>query len=219
MARVKDRERATKLRMQGLSYSAISQELGINKSTLSGWLSRYPLSESRIRELRGSSPQRIERFRNTMFKKRNVRLERVYKSVVNDFKKKRFAHDLYAGFFLYWGEGTKAARYTTALTNSDPNMIRFFIQWLSMLGVKKKDLRLKLHLYADMDIKTAHLFWMRVLDVPKSSFNKAYVKNSLHADKTYKGLFGHGTCSVSYHDRDIHEYIMAALAYIRTRDI
>ncbi|KKP80446.1 MAG: hypothetical protein UR81_C0028G0006, partial [Candidatus Levybacteria bacterium GW2011_GWB1_35_5] len=48
MARVIDRQRAIELRKQGKSYGQIKKQLGIAKSTLSDWLSKYPLSEKQL---------------------------------------------------------------------------------------------------------------------------------------------------------------------------
>jgi len=106
MARILDREKAIQLRLKDKSYSQIKAELGISKSTLSGWLRNYPLSEERIRELRDHSSQRIERFRETMRKKHEVRLRAVYeeqKKVLLPLTKREF---FIAGLFLYWGEGS-----------------------------------------------------------------------------------------------------------------
>ena len=74
MARRKDKERAIKLRLKGLSYSQIKEKIGLSKSTLSNWLSAYPLSEKRIRELRDWNPRKIERRRNTKAENRRKRL-------------------------------------------------------------------------------------------------------------------------------------------------
>jgi hypothetical protein len=61
-----------------MSYSQIKQAIGVSKSTLSGWLKDYPLSKERIDELRGKSERRIERYRETMRKKREKRLLDIY---------------------------------------------------------------------------------------------------------------------------------------------
>ena len=133
MARKLDKQKAIKLRQKGLSYSQIKEKLGINKSTLSGWLNDMPLSEDRIKELRDFSPQRIERYRNIMREKKDARLKGVYKKVSSDigvFSKREI---FLLGLFLYWGEGTKAANSSTQLTNTNPAMIKFFIKWLELL--------------------------------------------------------------------------------------
>jgi transcriptional regulator with XRE-family HTH domain len=87
MARPKDKSRAIDLRKKGMSYSQIKAELGISKSTLSGWLCDMPLSEKRIRELRDFNPMRIERCRNTKLRNRRSRLLNVYQKVSRDIGK------------------------------------------------------------------------------------------------------------------------------------
>ena len=78
MARRKDKERAIQLRKKGWSYSQIKEELGVGKGTLSVWLRDYPLPEERIKELRDKNPKRIERYRNTMRKKREAEFQKYF---------------------------------------------------------------------------------------------------------------------------------------------
>src|SRR3989344_5161572 len=153
MAKNDLKQQAIKLRLAGHSYSQIKEKIGVSKSTLSGWLEKFPLSEKRIRELRDNNPRRIEHYRNTMREKKEIRLRNIYEIVSKDiglFTKR----DLFlAGLFLYWGEGTKSQNSMVTITNTNPAMLKFFIRWLQLLGVKRKDLKVKLHLYSDMDIK------------------------------------------------------------------
>ena len=75
------KEKAIKMRLQGMSYSQIREKLKVSKSTLSTWLEKYPLSKEKIRELRDWNPQRIENCRNTKLKKRQKKLEDVYNMI------------------------------------------------------------------------------------------------------------------------------------------
>lgn len=72
MARTKDKEKALALRSKGYSYSMIKEEIGISKSTLSGWLRDFPLSDKRISELQSNSEIRIEKCRATKQKKKKI---------------------------------------------------------------------------------------------------------------------------------------------------
>src|SRR3989344_6148571 len=207
MARREEREKAVQLRLQGNSYSEIKKTLGISKSTLSGWLYKYPLSKAQIRELRDLNPRRIEKFRNTMRKKREDRLQKAYLYAKTKIGRLRKRDVFLAGFFLYWAEGTKTTKYTTALTNTDPDMLKFFIKWLYLLGINKDKLKIRLHLYSDMDIKKQTIFWSRELQLPLACFRKPYVKESKSGRATYKGRFGQGTCNVVFENRDIHDYV------------
>jgi len=214
MARKKDKQKALEYRSKGYSYSQIKEKLKISKSTLSGWLHDMPLSEKRIRELRADSPIRIERYRNTMRAKKDTRLKEIYKRVHKDIGilSKR---DLFlAGLFLYWGEGTKASNCSVVLTNTNPAMLKFFIKWLELFNVKRKSLKVKLHLYSDMNIKKSLDFWSKELKIPISQFRKPYIKKTSLKSITYKNGFGKGTCCVMFDNRDVWEYIIMGLKYI-----
>lgn len=214
MARKEDKQKAIIMRKRGMSYSQIKNKLGISKSTLSGWLYNMPLSEKRIKELRDNSPVRIEHYRNTMRAKKEARLKEVYKKVSKDignFSKR----DLFlAGLFLYWGEGAKSTSSSTILTNTNPAMLKFFIKWLELFGITRKDLKAKLHLYSDMNIKRGIDFWSKELRIPKSQFRKTHVKKTSSKSITYRNGFGKGTCNVIFENRIFWEYIMMGLKYL-----
>jgi hypothetical protein len=216
MARKLDKQKALIMRKKGMSYSQIKEKLGISKSTLSGWLFNMPLSEKRIRELQADSPIRIERYRNTMKAKKEARLRGVYKKVSKDIGN-FLKRDLFlAGLFLYWGEGTKRSNCSVVLTNTNPSMLKLFIKWLELFNVKRKDLKIKLHLYSDMNIKESLDFWSKELKIPLSQFRKPYIKKTSLKSITYKNGFGKGTCCVMFNNRDIWEYIMMGLKYIES---
>ena len=149
-----------------------------------------------------------------MQKKKDLRLKEVYKKVSKDIGQFSKREIFLLGLFLYWGEGTKRASYSTQLTNTNPAMLIFFIKWLQLLGVDKKDLKVKLHLYSDMDIKESIAFWSKILKIDISQFKKSYIKETTLKSITYKNGFGKGTCCVIFEDRDLWEYIMMGLKYI-----
>src|SRR3989344_1484597 len=150
MSRTKEHNTAIRLRKRGFSYSQIKEQLGISKSTLSGWLKDYPLSRKRINELRAWNERRIEKFRETMRAKREKRLRDVYlaqeKKLLPLSKRELYL----TGLFLYLGEGTKTKPYEASLSNSNPDVILFFMYWLlHICNIKKKKIKIKLHLYRD----------------------------------------------------------------------
>ncbi len=216
MARRTDKNKAIKMRKSGMSYSQIKTELGVSKSTLSLWLRDLPLSDARLRELRDFSQVRIEKTRTTKQKNKDNRRRAVLENVKRDFVINEDPLFI-GGFYLYWGEGTKSAEYTIALTSTDPGIIKTYIAWLKLLHVNIKDCRVKLHLYADQDIEKSLIFWSKVTNLPRQHFYKPYIKNTLLKNKSYKGMFGHGTCTVYYHNRDAYEYVMAGLQVLRNQ--
>jgi transposase-like protein len=211
-----NKAKAIALRKQGWSYGEIGSKLGVSKSTLSGWLADVKLSPRQIKILSSrSSVVRAEKVRTVKAEKKKSRLEHVFSSVARDIE--QGGVDFVSGFYLYWGEGTKTAPYTVSLTNSDPAIIVAFLKWLALFNVSTEMVRAKLHLYRDQNDLQMKTYWSRVTSIPIRNFNKSYVKDSRSIDKTYKGMFGNGTCVVAYHNRDVHEYILQGIEYLRKK--
>lgn len=137
MAKREEKALALKLREQGKTYSEIRDVVSVSKGTLSIWLRDKPLSPERMREVRDFSEKRIESFRNTMRQKREARLLLSYKRVGTDIDSINDRELFISGFFLYWAEGTKVYNADTSLSNTDPQVLKFFIKWLELLGVPK----------------------------------------------------------------------------------
>ena len=212
MAKINEHEMALRLRKKGLSYSQIKETLGLSKSTLSRWLKDYPLSDERISELRGSNQQRIEKFRATMQRKRQDRLDSVYNSLRGKLLPLSKKELYLAGLILYWGEGGKTSYSTIAVANTNPQIIKFAKKWLvECFDVDPHRFYIHLHLYKDMDIDKEISHWSNELSLDKSQFRKPYVKSSRKSDLTYKGQFGHGTCNLYLGDVKIKEEILMGM--------
>ncbi len=195
--RTQDKQKAIKLRLEGNSYSQIKKELNVGKGTLSNWLKNYPLPEKQLRALRDFNAQRIEKYRETCRKRKEEILNKIYK----EEKEKIFPlskRDLFiAGLFLYWGEGGKTKESELILSNTNPAILKFFIYWIETIGnMEREKIKIKLHLYKDMDINKEINFWSKILNIKKSHFTKPYIKDSTKSSLTYKTGFGHGTCNV-----------------------
>lgn len=202
-----------------MSYSQIKETLNVSKSSLSLWLKDYPLSAERILELQANSPIRIERYRETMRKKREKGFEAVYQKVKSDIDLLSNRDLLIGGIFLYWGEGSKTSPYCCAVSNTDPDVLRMFIRWAKLLGVDKSKSHVSLHLYKDMDIDKELKYWSKELGIQQSLFRRPYVKDSKFSALTYKTGFGHGTCNVRYYNKSLWQYSLMSLKYIREQSM
>jgi len=215
MTRFQDREKAIALRKKEMSYSQIKDILGVGKGTLSAWLKDFPLSKERISQLSWKNERRIERYRGTMREKREKRLKEFY----DDQKKKIFPltkRDFFiAGLFLYWGEGGKTLSSSITVSNTDPSLINFFIDWIvNYLDFPKEKIQIKLHLYKDMNIKKEIKFWSEKLNLPTNQFKNPYVKKTNFSSINYKRSFGHGTCNATLGDARLSERILMAIKSI-----
>jgi hypothetical protein len=206
------REKALLLRKQNKSYSQIKNELNVPKSTLSSWLKNLPLSKERINELRGNNEARIEKFRQTMFKKREDRLNLILKSQKRNILPITNKELLITGLALYWGEGSKANWSKVALANTDPLVLNFFIYWLkSIYKIKLKKIKIALQLYSDMNINNEIRFWSKTLNISTKQFIKPYIKTTKLSRINHKGGFGHGTCIIMIYSVELKEKIMMQL--------
>jgi transcriptional regulator with XRE-family HTH domain len=209
------KEKVLILRKRGMSYSQIRSKVNVSKSTLSLWLRDMPLSNKKIKELRDYSAKRIESYRNTMNKKREKRISDAY-AVAKKTVGKITRRELFiGGIFLYMGEGSKTTKGTTALTNTNPNILKLFIQWLHLHNVIARKIKVQLHLYSNMDIQKQINYWSKELSIPKNQFRKPHIKENKTSDITYKRQFQQGTCTVLYEDVHLHNKTMMYLKYIQ----
>lgn len=196
------REKVIRLRIQKeLSYSEIRKKLGIPKSTLSGWLQEFPLSEEKILELRrkgwGKGEAARERFRITMREKQELKSQKVYEEQRRRFE--HFSKDAFfvAGLMLYAAEGDKKNYSRISLANTDSGIVKFFIQWMiEFIGIQKEVIKVQLHLYENMNIAKEEKFWKEELGLEKEQFYKPAIRKLQKSSFSYKGSHRHGTCSI-----------------------
>lgn len=100
---------------------------------------------------------------------------------------------------LYWAEGSKA-RNTVELSNSDPQLVLAFLQFLQRhFGVEPARTRIALNLFADHLERQREIegFWLDVLDLPGTSLRKSQVNvYSKYSQKKRRNKLPYGTCKL-----------------------
>lgn len=211
MAKLKEQQEAIRLRQQGLSYREIRLQIPVSKGTLSLWLRNYPLSRKQLQRLKDQRHSGIEKFRETMRKKREARLTQTYQEQKQKWLPLSDNELFLAGLFLYWGEGSKADRHLISISNTDPTVIKVAMHWMQKsLHLPLEKIKVRLQLYSDMDIKKTISFWSDTLGIPKSHFGKTYVKQTKRSKIHHKG-FGYGTCAVYCHKTVIKEQLLMTI--------
>jgi len=88
-----------------------------------------------------------------------------------------------AGVCLFAGEGTKSLKARKVeLVNSDPTVIRIFVNFLSTLGISSKKLTLRIQT-DKCEIDAAKRCWMKILSVQPQQFQNPITKRG----GTHKG--------------------------------
>lgn len=171
------RDKAIALRKKGLSYGEILKHLDVSKSTLSLWLKSVPLSPQHKERLYTKQIQILSRGSQSQKERRKREIE-----VIVDLAKKEISHPLSEqslklfGTAIYWGEGSKGNRFQ--ITNSDPRLILFMINWIEkVLGIKPSSLKSYLNIYPQQDDKDLKRFWSDLTKIPIKNFGKSHVKS------------------------------------------
>ena len=114
---------------------------------------------------------------------------------------------------LYWAEGSKD-RNTVKLTNSDPDMLAFFVRFLrSCYGVSPERIALAVNCHLNNGLALAEIerWWLRRLDLPETSLRKATVNTASSASRWRRNVLLYGTARVTVHSTGIVQSIYGAI--------
>jgi hypothetical protein len=81
------------------------------------------------------------------------------------------------------------------------------------LNIPKESIKASLQLYSDMYVEKATDYWSRILGIPRSRFNKPYIKKSTRSSIDQKG-FGQGTCNLITQNTVIKENLLMGIKSI-----
>ena len=183
---------AIQFRKKGFSIGRIERQLGIPRSTLSGWLRNIQLTQKQKEKLLQDAKKGLIKARkgavlwhNIQKKKRlkeaeNLAIETIRGIDITDKKMLELALAI-----LYMGEGTKR-KLETAMGSSDPLILKFFLAILKALyGFDLKKVRCQLNLRADQNPEKMKRFWSKELKVPLNNFGYINIDNRTVGSKTY----------------------------------
>lgn len=194
----KDKEKAIRLRKDGLSYNEISKELGVPKSTLNNWFSKLIWSDDLKGQL--SSKNRI------LAKKRITAISNANKTRWQNYKKKaqdeariefeNFKNNsiFIAGIMIYANIGTKERHIK--ISSPDPEIIKIFCLFLKLIDISNNKISIQLLMYSDMPENPTKNMWSKLLGVPLHNFKKSVIISR----RDTKRRISFGTCSILISD-------------------
>jgi hypothetical protein len=128
------KEKAINLRRNGLSYSQILEQVPVARSTLSLWLRSVNLSKRSKQKLTARRLAALRRGGEARRRQRILSTQKILNESIKEVGLISQRELWLIGTMLYWAEGTKEKdRHGSGVqfTNSDPQMIRLFLKWLS----------------------------------------------------------------------------------------
>jgi hypothetical protein len=171
------RELGQELRRLGLSYREIRAFIPVPRGTLSGWcrdIVLTPGQEARLRML--NHPQSVRRQVGASNRRRNLERVEALRSAARDEAQALIGDPFWiAGVVAYWAEGSKQG--SLQLSNSDPGLLLFFINWSSKyFGLTLDRFTLALHLHDGQNESERKDFWSRITRIPVTQFRKTWIK-------------------------------------------
>ncbi|MFZ2975631.1 MAG: hypothetical protein WA055_03340 [Candidatus Moraniibacteriota bacterium] len=194
--------------------------MSINKDILSKYYLEEKKSVCEIAEILGKSETGINYWMNKYKIKKRTISDAVYiKNNPNgDPFKIKTPNNLYLaelrgfGLGLYWGEGNKANKNSVKIANTDPELIKKFIEFLvKILGVDKKKIKFSLQVFSDVSPQKAKKYWIDQLKIDPKQFYKKITVTQSGKIGTYKKKNIYGVLMVYYHNTKLRNILINML--------
>lgn len=200
-----------------LSLKEISAITGVSKGSVSLWVRDIVLSDEQKFALLQKNPAFNRQFlgqkrmREKFYEKRKQYQESGRQMLHNlPLEQQRI---LIGGCMLYWAEGAKS-RNQLKFSNSDPNMLKYFVCFLkSIFSVKDDDIAVYINCHTDInDLQTIESFWLSELSLPSTCLRKATVNcYSVFSKRKKINKLKYGTVSISVSDQSILQKIYGVI--------
>ncbi len=118
------------------------------------------------------------------------------------------------GLGLFWGEGSKRNVHAVRFANSDPEMVKKFVDFLvKIYHINRAKLRFQLLTYDDLNPGDLVAFWARYLSVKNTQFFKTTLLKK-RGKGTYITKMKHGVILVHFGNMKLRNLILSQIANI-----
>lgn len=185
----KMRERASQMRLSGMSLGEISRRMSISKGTASLWLRSLEVHAPR----EGYSNRRTYRNSGRAIRKIAKQRRVFWLSEATKTWNAHATNSLFSvGVGLYWGEGRKTGG-AFSIANTDPSAIRLFTRWCKTF-IPNADINVRVLAYPDVDRDSSIRYWSRITGIKQISFYRKPV--ILRSSKRRRILCKRGTVQI-----------------------
>lgn len=211
--RAKDelRQRARDLRRAGRTYDEIVHELGVSKSSVSLWTRDLPKPPTR--RAGSYSFKRVSAARHAQWdsvlaerERERAELKATAAAAVGTLSDRDL---LLIGTALYWAEGAKDKPYDRReqlkFVNSDPDVVRVHLRWLTAMGVASDRWTFALSIHESADLDRATAYWKSVVGTA-GRWRKPQLKRHKPLSRRKNVGAGYHGCLVVYVLRSRREY-------------
>ena len=181
--------------LKKLSSKKIAIRLKCSETNINYWLKKFNIKKRTISE--------------AIYQKNNPKGDPFL------FNRPKTLHQVFLfglGLGLFWGEGTKRNLHAVRLSNSDPELVKKFIDFLvNIYNIDKTKLRFQLQTYDDLDLNELIIFWTKYLSVKNTQFFKTTILKR-RGKGTYLKKMRHGVIIVSFSNIKLKNLICSQIA-------
>ncbi|MFA5936936.1 MAG: hypothetical protein WC822_03600 [Candidatus Paceibacterota bacterium] len=181
-----------------LSSSEIAKKYNCSETRINYWLAFYKIQKRTISE--------------AIYQKNNPKGDPFLFNNPKNFKK-MFLFGL--GLGLFWGEGSKRNIHAVRLSNSDPELVKIFINFLiKIYNIDKTKLRFQIQTYDDLNLNELRTFWMKYLSVKNTQFFKTTILKR-RGNGTYIKKMKYGVIIINFGNMKLRNLICSQIANIK----
>lgn len=115
------------------------------------------------------------------------------------------------GLGLYWGEGNKRNKTSIKLGNTDPKLVKKFIEFLEKIfSIPRSELRFGIQLFSDLSPSVVKDFWVKNLEVNPTQFMKTTVTKTRNQG-TYTRKVEYGVITIYFHNKKARDILCSAI--------
>lgn len=201
-------------REYGYSYNEISGQIGVSKSTLSGWLKNIALTfeqeqriQQRIEDNQTAFVASARKTNKERYRKARAEAYQLGENVASMIPDNHAVHEL-ALAMLYLGEGDKTGN-RVQIANTDPAVLEYFLWAMEELfDIERTEMSLRLNLIEAARLLESEMieWWANVLGCAVDQFQKTQFdgrSKSTHITENYRGV-----CTITYGDTYLLERLM-----------
>lgn len=200
IAKYREKQRASSLRLQGYSYSEILKEVQVSRSSLSLWLGKLIVPRQYQKILvnkRNAGRIKANQARKTQRVQRELDEYLRAKTTIGRLTQR----DLHLiATTLYWAEGTKQRSSTSARTsicNSDPAILCIFYIWLLRIGFDASNIICRLYIHENYRPNEHEIlqYWNEYFPNRGISWRKTVYKKDQKIKEIVR--YNHGSSSIN----------------------
>jgi len=183
--------------------------LGVSKSSVSYWVRDISLSKKALLRIQNKLTAGQKAAVEAKRRQTQEKWQRSYQWAQNILKETSQTDNtkLLICAVVFWCEGTKKPTQGLNFTNSDPNLIRYFLELIrECFSVDESKFRVSLHLHNYHNKENAIKFWSEVTKIPEDQFLKPYQKPN--TSKRYRDGY-QGCVNIRYFDTNLGRKLLA----------